>query len=124
MSDWRELPAPASLRLDIFPAAVEGFAFPPPFDVAAPRFLRVTVTDERWFIFAPTDDGPNAVAFGDLFDMEPGGGPRAFIIYPAEKDRDPFTVTRPPGCGCGSGFRSFRPFPGVPLRGAPRRPTF
>lgn len=108
MADW-PLAAPKYIRLDLFPAKVEGIE----------QTARVIVTDAHFYFFvdAPGGGTPVAEVSGALYDIEG----RNTIGYILVEDGDPdvtWNFRRATGCGCGSRLRGFRPFPGVPINSA------
>ena len=96
---------PAYIRLDLFPAEVQG-------PNAPSTLTRVIVTDTEYHFFVDTPDGPTSGLSGALYDLE-GRNTTGYTITSDDGSR--YLVRRSGGCGCGSRLRGFRPFPGVPL---------
>lgn len=98
-----QLAAPDSIRLDLFPARVEGLA----------AVARVIVTDSHYYVLVDSPTGPEPAFSGALHDLT-GRNTTGYTVTDANTGEE-YDFRRSTSCGCGSRLRGYRPFPGVPL---------
>lgn len=96
-----DLPRPAYIQLDLFPATISG---------NMNEELRVIVTDSVFYVFDETLTGPEAVIQEPLVSF---GGTNQ-TGYTVVTETNTYAVARATNCGCGSRLRGIHPFPGVP----------
>ncbi|UDL16760.1 hypothetical protein SEA_ATUIN_67 [Arthrobacter phage Atuin] len=95
-----DLPRPAYIRLDLFPASVNDMG----------EELRVIVTDSVFYVFDETLTGPEAVISEPLVSFE-GSNQTGYTVV---TESNTYAVARALNCGCGSRLRGIHPFMGVP----------
>lgn len=95
------------ISLDLFPAKLttENGTF-----VTSHEEYRVIVTDNAFYLFDDTLEGPQAVISDPLvsFDGDNKTG------YTVTTETDVYHIERALNCGCGSRLRGLHPFAGVP----------
>lgn len=108
---WNVPVAPALfLWMELFPAQVHlGTENDPPFEN---QELKVSVTDNHFYVFEDTVDGPAKVVEEVLLEFD-GSNKTGYTVT---TDQNTYFFRRATNCGCGSRLRGFRPFEGVPLQ--------
>lgn len=108
-----DVPDAAYIRLDLFPALIEGegsnLPGNPPGNVWDAR--RVVVTDSYLHVFSDSPTGPVLTYSGALVDF----AGRNTIGWDVQTEDLTLKVKRSKGCGCGTRLRSIFPFMGVPF---------
>lgn len=105
MADYGTYPA-NHIKIDLFPAEVRGGE--DALDMG--QELRVIVTDNYFYVFQDTIDGPKAVVAEPLTSFD-GSNKTGYTVT---TDTSEYWFIRANNCGCGSRLRGIHPFSGVP----------
>ena len=109
-----EAPPAQFIRLDLFPAFLQGDTLPDTLPGGVIDGKRVIITDTYVLVFSDGPTGPylqHTWALNDISGRHTTG-------WEVTTEEHTFRVNRSTGCGCGSRLRGFFPYPGLPYQPA------
>lgn len=107
-----EVPPAQFIRLDLFPAFLQGDNLPDALPGGVLDEKRVIITDTYVLVFSDGPQGPQLLHTWPLLDFSG----RNTTGWEVTTEQYTFRVNRSTGCGCGSRLRGFFPYQGVPYQ--------
>lgn len=109
-----QVPEAHYIRLDLFPAFLQGDSLPDTLPGGVLDGKRIIITDTYVLVFSDSPIGPVLQHTWTLIDMSG----RHTTGWEVQTEEHNFRVNRSTGCGCGSRLRGLFPYTGLPYQPA------